>query len=119
VAGLLRYGERITDVNLDQVQALIRTLLAAGGPIAALAIMYGIPGDKVAAWTSLALAVLPPIAAGVWGVLSKTDAAKVASAGAMPGVNVTVSPTASPGAQAAAADPDVPGVSAVPTETPK
>jgi len=97
-------------MNLDQVLSLIRTLLAAGGPIAALAVMYGMPGDKVAAWTSLALAILPPVASGVWGIMARTDAAKVASAGAMPGVNVTVSPAASPGAQAAAADPAVPGV---------
>jgi hypothetical protein len=103
-------------MNLDQVLSLIRTLLAAGGPIAALAVMYGMPGDKVAAWTSLALAILPPIASGVWGIMARTDAAKVASAGAMPGVNVTVAPTASPGAQSAAADPKVPGVSAVPVE---
>jgi hypothetical protein len=106
-------------MNLDQVQALIRTLLAAGGPIAALLIQYGMPADKVNTWISLGLAILPPVAAGAWGILARTDAAKVASAGAMPGVNVTVAPTASAGAQAAAADPDVPGVRSVPAETPK
>jgi len=97
-------------VNLDQVQSLIRTLLAAGGPITALLVMYGAPGDKVAMWVSLALSILPPVVSGVWGILNKTDRAKVESAGAMPGVNVIVSPQASEGAKAAALDPTVPGV---------
>ena len=103
-------------MNLDQIQALIRTLLASGGPIAALLVQYGMPGDKAAMWVSLALAILPPIAAGVWGILARTDAAKVAAAGAMPGVDVTVAPTASAGAQAAAADPKVPGVNPGPEQ---
>lgn len=99
-------------MNLDQVQSLIRTLLAAGGPIAALLVQYGMPSDKVSIWISLALAVVPPVVAAVWGVIAKTDAAKVAAVGAMPGVSVTVAPTASPGAQAAAADPKIVGVNA-------
>ncbi len=101
-------------MNLDQIQSLIRTLLAAGGPIAALLVQYGLPADKVTIWLSLALAILPPIAAGVWGIVVKTDKAKVAAAGAMPGVSVivdtSVASPASAGAQAAATDKAVPGV---------
>jgi hypothetical protein len=101
-------------MNLDQIQSLIRTLLAAGGPIAALLVQYGMPQDKVSIWISIALVVLPPVVAAVWGIITKTDAAKVAAVGAMPGVSVIVAPSASAGAQAAAADKAVPGVNPVP-----
>lgn len=75
-------------MNLDQIQSLIRTLLAAGGPIAALLVQYGMPGDKVTIWLSLALAILPPVAAGIWGVIVKTDAQKAASVAQTPGLQV-------------------------------
>jgi hypothetical protein len=104
-------------MNLDQFQSLIRTLLAAGGPIAGLLTLYGFPQDKTAMWLGLALAILPPIASAIWGILTKTDAAKVAAAGAMTGVQVTVAPNASPGAKAAAAAA-VAGVNPVPTPQP-
>jgi hypothetical protein len=100
-------------MNLEQVQSLIRTLLAAGGPIGALLVSYGMPNEKVSYWISLALVVLPPVTAAVWGILNKTDKAIVTAAGAMQGVNVAVAPNASEGAKAAAADPEVSGV--VPT----
>ncbi len=96
--------------NLDQWLALVRTLLAAGGPVSGLLVMYGMPGDKAALWLSVALIVVPPIISGVWGVISRTDKNKVAAAGAMPGVAVTVAANASDGAKAAAQDPSVPGV---------
>jgi len=97
-------------VNLDQFLGLVRTLLAAGGPVAGLLTIYGFPQDKTALWLGLALAIVPPIATAVWGILAKTDAANVARVGAMPGVTVAVGPTASAGAQSVAADPAVPGV---------
>ena len=97
-------------MNLDQFLSLVRTLLAAGGPVAGLLTIYGFPQDKTALWLGLALAIVPPIATAVWGILAKTDAAKVTAAGAMPGVTVAVGPTASAGAQSVAADPAVPGV---------
>ena len=100
-------------MNLDQIQSLIRTLLAAGGPIAALLVQYGVPADKANIWLSLGLAILPPLAAGIWGIVTKTDKAKLVSVGAMPGVTVAVGPTASPAAQAVAADPTVPNVAPV------
>ncbi len=97
-------------MNLDQWLGLIRTALAAGGPIAGLLTIYGLPQDKVTMWLGLALLIVPPIASGVWGVVNKTDKNKIAAAGAMEGVQVTVGPDAPLGARQAAADPKVPGV---------
>ncbi len=108
-------------MNLDQWLGLIRTALAAGGPIAGLLTIYGLPQDKVTMWLGLALLIVPPIASGIWSWATKTDKAKVASAGAMPGVSVivdtSVASPASAGAQAAAQDKTVPGVAPT-TEVP-
>lgn len=97
-------------MNLDQILGLVRTLLASGGPVAGLLTIYGYPQDKAALWLGLALAIVPPAVAAVWGILNKTDKAIVTTVGAMPGVEVKVAPNAPAGAQAAAADPTVPGV---------
>lgn len=70
-------------MNLDQILSLVRTLLAAGGPISGLLVMYGMPGDKAALWLSVALIVVPPLVSAVWGVLNKTAANKVATVAAM------------------------------------
>lgn len=63
-------------------------------------------------WLGLGLAIIPPLATAVWGFIVKSDAANVTRVGAMQGVTVAVGPTASAGAQSAAADPAVPGVTA-------
>ncbi len=109
--------------NLDQILGLVRTLLAAGGPVAGLMTIYGFPENKTALWLGLASIVIPPVVSGVWSWATKTDKAKVAAAGAMPGVSVivdtsTTSP-ASAGAQAAAADKAVPGVAPTTESTTK
>lgn len=101
-------------MNLDQLLSLLRTLLAAGGPVAGLMTIYGFPQDKTALWLGLALLIVPPIATAIWGVITKTDTAKLVSVGAMPGVTVAVGPGASAAAQAVAADPAVPNVSPAP-----
>lgn len=77
-------------MNNEQLTGLIRTLLAAGGPIAGLLALYGLPPDKVTAWLSLALVVLPPVVAGVWSLMSKRDASLAASASHVKGVEVVV-----------------------------
>ncbi len=100
-------------MNLDQFLSLVRTLLAAGGPISGLLVLYGLPQDKTAMWLSIALIVIPPLASGIWGIVTKTDRAKVAAVGAMAGVTVNVTQDASDGAQAAAQDPKVPGVNPI------
>jgi hypothetical protein len=97
-------------MNLDQILSLVRTLLAAGGPVSGLLVMYGHSQTKADLWLAVALIVIPPVVSGVWGIVTKTDKAKVAAAGAMQGVEVTVAPNASAGAKSAAQDPDVPGV---------
>ena len=79
-------------MNRDQIMSLIRTLLAAGGPVSGLLVQYGMPADRVNLWLSLALIILPPIAAGIWGILSKTDAATIITASQVQGVDVTVNP---------------------------
>lgn len=77
-------------MNLEQALSLIRTLLAAGGPVAGLLTIYGYPADKTALWLGLALAILPPLATALWGIFSKTDRAMVLSATNVPGVTVQV-----------------------------
>ncbi len=100
-------------MNLDQILSLVRTLLAAGGPISGLLVIYGLPQDKAALWLSVGLIVIPPIISAIWGIVNKTDKAKVAAAGAMQGVTVTVAADAPEGAKAAAQDPKVPGVNPI------
>jgi hypothetical protein len=101
-------------MNLDQILGLVRTLLAAGGPVVGILTAYGFPQDKVALWVGIALTVISPIVSAVWSVLNKTAAAKVAAAGAIEGVTVKVDTSenspAPIGAQEAARDPKVPGV---------
>ena len=103
--------------NLDQWLSLTRTLLAAGGPISGLLVLYGLPQDKATMWLSVALIVVPPIVSAVWGLLNKTDRNKLATVNAMPGVDVTVAPSASAGAKAAAQDPALTNVNPTLKET--
>lgn len=100
-------------MNLDQILVLVRTLLAAGGPISGLLVLYGLPQDKAAMWLSIALIIVPPFVSAVWGIINKTDKNKLAAAGLMPGVAVTVASNASDGAKDAANDPSVEGVNPI------
>ena len=101
-------------MNSEQLTGLIRTLLAAGGPIAGLMALYGLPPDKVTAWVSLAAIVLPPIAAGIWSFVAKRTDAQLARVEAMPGVKIAVDTSAisqaPQAAKEAAADPSRPNV---------
>lgn len=98
-------------MNNDQLMSILRQLLAAGGPVAALLVNWGVPAGQVNSYLTIALAVLPPLGAAIWGALKHTDHATVAAAGNMPGVTVSVDPAkAGAGAQAAAADPSLPSV---------
>ena len=96
--------------NQQQIQSFIRLLLGAGGPLAALLVSRGTSADTVNLILTIALAVVPPLISLVWSMFSHSDKATVAAAGALPGVNVVVAPSAPVGARAAAADPAVPGV---------
>lgn len=95
-------------MNTDQLWVLLRTLLSATGPIAALLIARGMPAEDVGLWSSLALALLafgPIVSQGVIGLMSKTDKSKLAAVNAMPDVvQVVVKDSAGTGATAAVKD---------------
>lgn len=93
-------------MNIEQIKQLCQTLLAAGGPVAGLLTAYGFPQDKVAMWLGLALAIVPPLAAALWGILDKTDSAIVVQAKAVPGVETVVVSNKAPPALAKLADDD-------------
>ncbi len=84
-------------MNSDQVQSLLRQLLAAVGPLAALAIQLGYPQGQVDGWVRAVQAILgigTIVASIVWGNQVHTDAAKTLAADSVPGVKVTVNPAA-------------------------
>lgn len=101
-------------MNSEQFMGLLRALLAASGPLAALLVQIGLPQDKAKAWLDIASAlatILTPALAAWWSSRAHSDAAKVAAVTAMPGVAVTVNPTVAPAAAVAAAnDPQQPKV---------
>lgn len=93
-------------MNAEQIKAILQMLLGTGGPLAALAMSYGVPADKLSLWTNLIVAVLPPAAAGIWAIWDNTHHRTIAAASAVPGVQeITIAPGAKDGAAAAAADP--------------
>ena len=84
-------------MNQDQVQSLLRQLLAAVGPLAALAIQLGYPQGQVDGWVRAVQAILGVgtiVASIVWGANAHTDANKALAADSVPGVKVTVNPVA-------------------------
>ncbi len=103
----------MTMMNREQVQSLLQQLLAAVGPLAALAIQLGYPQGQVDGWVRVVQAVLGVgtiVASIIWGNAAHTDAAKVAAAAGpanapTPGVTVTIDrTTAAPALVAAAND---------------
>jgi len=98
-------------MNQQQVESLLRILLAAGGPVAGLLVNWGVPTGQVNNYLTIALMVLPPLISGVWGLLRNTHKQTIADAASVPGVSqVVIAPTAKDGAAAAAADPALPNV---------
>ena len=91
-------------MNAEQINGLIRTLLTAGGPIAGLLALYGLPADKVTAWLSIATIVLPPIFSFLWSLHEKRTDAQLARVEAMPGVKIGVDTSESSPAPQAAID---------------
>lgn len=97
--------------NQDQIKSILQLLLGTGGPLAALLISYGVPSDKLSLWTNLLVAVVPPLAAGVWAIMDRTHKNTIASAAAIPGVSeVVIKSDAQDGAAQAAADPTLKNV---------
>lgn len=102
-------------MNGEQIKSIIQLLLGSGGPLAALLLSYGVPADKLNLWVNLAVAVLPPLAAGVWAIIERTHKNTIKAAAAIPGVSeVVIEPNAKDGAAAAAADKSITNVNKVP-----
>lgn len=100
-------------MNKQQIYDALRVALAAGGPLAALILKYtGLSQTDFEMWVSVALLIVPPAAAWVWGLLSRTDRAMVVDAASVKGVQVHVNAdphvgesVAPPAVVAAAEDP--------------
>ncbi len=106
-------------MNKEQIKSIIQLLFGSGGPAASLILSYGVPADKLNLWVNLALAIIPPLAMGVWALIERTHKGTLASAGAIlekPTLNgdktgtIIVSQNAGNGAAAAAVDPNVKNV---------
>lgn len=101
-------------MNREQVLSLLRQLLAAVGPLAALAIQLGMPEDAANVWVKAVQAILGVgtiIASMVWGNIAHTDEAKVDSVASVPGVKAAVdTAVAAPAIVAMANDPAKPDV---------
>lgn len=98
-------------MNQQQVESMLRLLLGAGGPLAALLLSYGVPPDKLNLWVNLAIAVLPPLLAGAWGIAANTHKQTIADAAKVPGVvEVRTADNAKDGALAATEDPKLTNV---------
>ncbi len=66
-------------MNTEQIQSLIRLLLGAGGPLAALLISKGASADTVNQILTISLAVVPPLVSLVWSMIRHTDANTIAA----------------------------------------
>lgn len=97
--------------NQQQIESVLRILLAAGGPVAGLLANWGVPAGQVNNWLTLGLTLLPPLIAAVWGILRNTHKQTIAAAAAVPGVaEIRVADNAKDGAQAAVEDTKLPNV---------
>ena len=100
--------------NQQQIESVLRVLLAVTGPIAALIMSYGVQPTQYQLWTNALVAVLPPVIAAIWGVVRNTHKQTIADAAKVPGVTeIRVADNAKGGAQAAAADTSLPTVKPV------
>ena len=102
-------------MTADQLMGVLRALLAASGPVAAVLVqIFGVEEGKARAALDLAsalLTILTPLIAAWWSTRVHSTAAKIASLEATPGLKVLVDPaTAPPAAVAAARDPTRPDV---------
>lgn len=100
--------------NQQQIESILRILLAAGGPVAGLLTNWGVPAGQINNWLTLALMILPPLIAGAWGLARNTHKQTIAAAAAVPGVaEIRVDDNATDGAKAAVQDSALPTVKPV------
>lgn len=98
-------------MNAEQIKSILQLLLAAGGPLSSLLLSYGVSADKMTLWVNLALAILPPLGAGIWALIERTHKNQIAAVAANPGVaQIVVKDGAGDGAKAAAEDPKLDNV---------
>ena len=101
-------------MNQQQIEGIIRWLLTAGGPLGSILVSKGASADTLNQITAIAIAVVPPLIALVWGQIRKSDKQLLAAASNVPGATVAVdtsfNSSASPGAIAAVADSKLPNV---------
>lgn len=92
--------------NSAQIAGQLRTLLAAGGPLAAIVLAKtGISASDYALYLEAALAIVPPLIAAAWSWWAKRDAAIVAHVESIPGVKLVVTnPNIAPTAAVDAAE---------------
>lgn len=92
--------------NQQKIEEAVRWLLTTGGPLAAYLTSQGMAPTQINNIMTVALAIVPPVISAIWGFWRKTDKQVIAAAAATPGVaGVVISPYATGGAAAAAADP--------------
>lgn len=102
-------------MNQQQLESLLRILLATGGPVAGLLTNWGVATGDVNNWLTIALIVLPPLGSAIWGYVRNTDHSTIAAASKVEGVNVIeISPNAINGAARAANDPALQNVGVKP-----
>jgi hypothetical protein len=94
-------------MNSDQFLSLVRTILQIAGTVV---VSHGVLGIDGASWEIISGAIIV-VAPTIWGIMTRTDAAKIASVAAMPDVTkIIVKATATDGVANAAADPSQPKV---------
>ena len=97
--------------NQQQIEGVIRWLLATGGPLGSILVSRGANADTLNQVTTLAIAVVPPLIALVWSLLRKTDRQTVIAASNVPGAQVQIDHVAaSPALIATAQDQSIPNV---------
>lgn len=98
-------------MNQEQIKSMLQLALGSGGPLVALLLSYGLPQDKLNLWINVVVAFGPPIVAGIWAIFDRKHKNQIAAVASIPGVeSVTISPSATDGAAAAAADPKLTNV---------
>lgn len=98
----------------DRYTALWQALLAAGGPVAALLVQYGLPESRANAWAQVAsalVAIVTPALSALWSARSHNPENTLrAAARNDPAISIVVPDSATSASKAVAADEHVANV---------